>query len=134
MAELTYEPLTEPVLTCEKVFKVLPISAKDQLQKYYDQISVNRGAIGHVIALGEEQILLLTKDEPEENPTIIQHLLEDLQYELGKLNKREPSALVVKMEQRLINKYAKIIEAIEAMPETSKTEMRKDIVAEKLSC
>lgn len=134
MPKLAYEPLTEPTLTCEKVFSVQPIFSKKQIQKFYDQASISHVAIGHVISLDEEQIILLTSDEPEENPTVTQHLLEDLQFELGKLVKREPSADIVKRQQRLINKYDRIIDAIEALPETSDEIVDRDLIAEKLSC
>lgn len=134
MAQLAYEPLTEPVLTCEKVFTVQPIYSKKQLQKLYDKISINRSAIGHVISLDEEQIILMTSEEPKENPTVIQHLLEDLQSELGRLAKREPSMDLVRREARLINKFNRIIDAIEALPETSEHEDNRDLMAEKLSC
>ena len=62
-----------------------------------------------------------------------QHLLEDLQFELGKLVKREPSSDIVKRQQRLINKYNRIIDAIEAS-ETSDEIVDRDLIAEKLSC
>lgn len=135
MAQLKYEPFTEPVLTCEKVFKVLNIQSQKQLQKSYDMSSFNRGAMGHVISLDEEQVILLTKDEPKENPTVVQHLLEDLQFELGKTVKQEPSLALLKRQHRMINKYNRIIEAILALPEeVEENEVERDLVAEKLSC
>ena len=41
-----------------------------------------------------------------------QHLLEDLQRELQKQVDREPTVSGVKRQQRLINRYANILEAI----------------------
>lgn len=137
MAQLRYEPLTEPVLTCEKVFKVQKIQSQRQLQKHYDRSSIHRSAIGHVISLDEEQIILLTSDEPENNPTVIQHLLEDLQFEIGKLVKQEPSLSLLKRQEKMINKYSRIIDAIQALPEEADLEAGegdRDLVAEKLSC
>lgn len=134
MPQLAYEPLTEPTLTCEKTFSVQTVYSMKQLQKYYDQASISHSAIGHVISLDEEQIILMTSDEPVDNPTVTQHLLEDLQFELGKLVKREPSLDVLRRQHRLINKYDRIIDAIEALPETSDVTVDRDLIAEKLSC
>ena len=134
MAQLKYEPLTEPVLSCEKVFQALNIFSKQQLQKHYDRSSGRHGIIGHVISLDEEQIILLINDEPKDKPTVTQHLLEDLQYELGKLVQQEATLDLLNRQERMINKYYRIIHAIRDLPEEMDINDDRDLVAEKLSC
>ncbi|XJS11073.1 hypothetical protein ACF3NG_02065 [Aerococcaceae bacterium WGS1372] len=136
MAQLKYEPLTEPILTCEKVFEVQKIYSQKQLQKSYDRSSIGRGAIGHVISLDDEQIILLNQDEPSDNPTVIQHLLEDLQFELAKLVKQEPTLRLLDRQEKMVSKYHRIIQAILALPEDKELdeEEERDLIAEKLSC
>lgn len=119
MAQLTYEGLANSNLACELGFQKKNVESKEQLQNFYDQISRSNSAAGHVIGLDKEQVMLMLEDAPAGESSVQKHMLEDLQRELSKQVKREPSLSGVKRQQRMINRYAAILEAIEALPETS---------------
>lgn len=118
MGQLTYEGQAISNLACEMGFQRRPVSSKEQLQQYYDQISRHPRAVGHVIALDGQQVMLMIEDEPKESPTVVQHLLEDLQRELTNQLKYEPTVSAMKRKQRIVNTYAALIEAIEALPDS----------------
>lgn len=119
MAQLTYEGLAKSTLACELGFQQRNIESKEQLQNFYNQMSRNNSAVGHILGLDGEQIMLMNNEEPVGEATVEQHLIEDLQRELENQLKREPSISGVKRQQRMINKYANILEAIQALPETN---------------
>lgn len=119
VGQLTYEGLAKSVLACELGFQKQHVESKEQLQNFYEQIMKSSSAAGHVITLDGDQVMLMLEDTPAGEATIQQHLLEDLQRELKKQVQNEPSLSGVKRQQRLINRYVNILEAIEALPETS---------------
>lgn len=119
MEQLTYEGQANSNLACELGFQKRNVKSKAQLQNFYDQISRSNSAAGHILGLGTDQVMLMIEDAPEGEATVRQHLLEDLQRELQKQVDLEPTVSGVKRQQRLINRYANILEAIEALPETS---------------
>ena len=118
MGQLTYEGQAVSNLACEMGFQRRQVRSKEELQQYYDQISRHPRAVGHVIALDGQQVMLMIEDEPKESPTVVQHLLEDLQRELTNQLKYEPTVSAMKRKQRIVNTYAALIEAIEALPDS----------------
>lgn len=118
MGQLTYEGQAISNLACEMGFQKREVTSRKQLQQFYDQIAKHPRATGHFIGLDGQQVMLMIEDEPKDSPTVVQHLLEDLQRELTNQLRCEPTISSLKRKQRIINNYAAIIEAIEALPET----------------
>lgn len=119
MEGLTYEGQAISNLACELGFQRREVTSKEQLQQFYNQISIHPRAAGHMIALDGESVMLMISEEPKEKHTVVQHLLEELQRELTNQLRYEPTVEGLKRKQRMINKFANIIDAIEALPEAS---------------
>ncbi|XJS11074.1 hypothetical protein ACF3NG_02070 [Aerococcaceae bacterium WGS1372] len=133
MGQLFYEGQAVSNLACEMGFQRREVTSKEALQAYYNQISRHPRAVGHVLSLNGQQVMLMIEDEPKDYPPVVQHLLEDLQRELTNQLKYEPTISATKRKQRIINTYSNMIDAIEALPEDNGEVPIKDIELESVN-